>query len=86
MLQINKVIQERFEKNGLLYDCIICPEDHQYDDYRIQFHVFLKIPQQSKNFRFKLLSTGDGHWQPDEKKYIDPWIADAIGRIILDNF
>ena len=88
MFPFNKILNESFEKHGLKYDCVISPKEEQseYNEYQVQFHIILKLPRQSNYIRFVLFSTGDGHWQPDQKKLIDPWVADALGRIIIENF
>lgn len=88
MLPFNKVLYESLEKNGLEYECVISPteEPSAYNDYHVQFHIILKLPRQTNYIRFVLYSTRDGHWMPDEKKLVDPWMADAIGRIIMENF
>lgn len=88
MFPFNKILYESFQKNGSVYECVISPREEQseFNQYQVQFHIILKLPRQSNYIRFKLFSTGDGHWKPDEKKFVDPWMADAIGRIIIENF
>lgn len=88
MLPSEKVLYDCFEKNGFRYECVISPKAHKSHNNQneVQFHVILKLPNQANYLRFKLLSTRDGHWEPDEKRLVDPWMADAIGRIIVENF
>lgn len=88
MFPPNKILYETFEKNGSEYECVISPKEEEsgYHGYPVQFHVILKLPLQTNYIRFLLHSTADGHWVPNQKKLIDPWMADAIGRIIVENF
>jgi hypothetical protein len=82
------MVYECFEKNKSIYECVISPnmESEGYNETQVQFHVILKLPGHDDYLIFRLYSTGDGHWCPDKKKLIDPWVADAIGRIIVENF
>ena len=88
MFQSDKRVYECFEKNRSIYECVISPnkEGAEYRESDVQFHVILKPPYQNEYLIFQLYSTGDGHWCPDNKKLIDPWVADAIGRIIVENY
>jgi len=88
MFPLNKGLYERFQKNGLEYECVISPisEQSKQVECHVQFQVILKTPRQADFIRFLLSSTRDGHWAPDEKKLVDPWMADAIGKIIVENF
>jgi hypothetical protein len=85
---LHKILYECFEKKGLKYECVISPKDEQsmYDACQAKFLVIMKLPQQNNYVRFVLSSAGNGHWEPNERKLIDPWIADVIGRIILENY
>jgi hypothetical protein len=69
MFPLDKGLYERFQKNGLEYECVISPigEQSEHNDYHVQFQVILKIPRQTDFIRFLLSSTGDGHWAPDQK-------------------
>ena len=84
----NKILYECFEKQELMYECVISPkhEKSAADPHEASFHVILKMPNQNNYIRFDLSSSGDGHWEPNERKLVDPWMADVIGRIILDNY
>jgi len=88
MFAPDKVLYERFQKNGQEYECVISPkEEHlQYGGLCPQFKVIVNLPKDERLIQFALISLGDGHWLPSDRNLVDPWLADAIGRIIVENF
>jgi len=84
----DSILYERFQKNGQEYECIISPtgEHLRYAGLCTKFQVTLKLEQDESLKQFSLFSMGDGHWMPDDRNAIDPWLADSIGRIIVENF
>ena len=54
MFPLNKGLYERFQKNGLEYECVISPNEEQLtqNDSCVQFQVILKIPIQTDFIRF----------------------------------
>jgi len=87
MFPSDKILYERFQKNGQEYECVISPkEEHlKYGGLCLHFHVILKLPKE-QIIQFALSSLGDGHWLPDDRDGVDPWLADALGRIIVEYF
>jgi len=88
MFAPDKILYERFQKNGKEYECVISPKEEQlkYGGLCLQFHIILKLPDNEDFIQFDLFSLGDGHWLPDNRNLADPWLADTIGRIIVENF
>lgn len=78
------VLHETFQRNGVYYDCTIAPGEVNAECSR--FHVLMTTSAQRAFSSFDIMPSGDGHWLPDDTKAIDPWMADIIGKIILDNY
>lgn len=88
MLSPNHVLHQCFEKNGLQYECAISPllPLDAYFNNTPRFNVLLKTPTNMSDIGFLLFPSGDSHWMPDQRRLVDPWLADVIGRIIMENF
>jgi hypothetical protein len=80
----NNFIQERFARNGITYDCTIAP--NTYAASGAEFQVMLVNTRDSHFSMFNITPSGDGHWLPDNRQVVDPWLADIIGKLILDNY
>jgi len=83
----SEILVGAFEKNGLVYHVLITPDINeeqdiiQSDRYR---GVFLH-PLKRSICQFHIEKDDEGRWIPDEREAIDPWIADNIGHIIINN-
>jgi hypothetical protein len=78
----DNIIRERFARNGVHYDCTIAPKGGGCK----QFQVLLVSSEENDFLTFNIMPSGDGHWLPDNTRRVDPWLADIIGNIIIDNY
>lgn len=76
------VIVGSFEKNGnILHATISAPKQKFFKTSVQEFKVLLSRPQ-SQTISFKIRQDDQGRWIPDQRRLVDPWIADKIGDII----
>ena len=78
------VIYEVFRKHKTWYECLISPHESGFECSA--FDVVCRKLAYPYFISFILTSSNDGHWVPDDTRLIDPWLADVIGQIILNNF
>lgn len=83
----SEILVGAFEKNGLVYHVLITPELNDEDPImrRNRYRGVFLHPLKRNICQFHIEKDEDGRWIPDERKAIDPWIADNIGHIIHNN-
>ena len=77
-----------FEKNGLIYHVLIANDSEDDPENLIPEGKFKGIflhPLEKNIHLFYICLNEDGHWIPDNRKIIDPWVADCIGELIENN-
>ena len=76
------VIVGSFQKNGNIFHATISAPKRKFFKPSIQeFKVLLSRPD-SQTISFKIRQDDQGRWIPDQRRLVDPWIADKVGDII----
>ena len=66
---------------------LITPEINEDQDiiHQSRYRGVFLHPLKRSICQFHIEKDDEGRWIPDERKVIDPWIADNIGHIIINN-
>ena len=83
----SEILVGAFEKNRLVYHVLITPEINEDQDiiHQSRYRGVFLHPLKRSICQFHIEKDDEGRWIPDERKVIDPWIADNIGHIIINN-